>query len=80
MKIVNGVRIHTIELTDRAIATIHQLANMAMAPHQALLDEIAPQLPQKPLAPPQPAQSAPTNAVAPPQAPPPPQPPEEMPA
>lgn len=48
MKIVNGVRIHTIELTDQAINTIHRLATLAMAPHQALLDEIAPQLPQQP--------------------------------
>lgn len=48
MKIVNGIRFHTIELTDQAIATIHRLATMAMAPHQALLDEIARQLPQPP--------------------------------
>jgi hypothetical protein len=49
MKTVNGIRIHTIELTDQAIATIHRLATLAMAPHQALLDEIAPQLPQPPV-------------------------------
>lgn len=52
MKIVNGIRIHTIELSDQAIATIHRLAMQAMAPHQALLDEIAPQLPQTPNPPP----------------------------
>jgi hypothetical protein len=71
MKIVNGVRVHAIELSDRSLQTIHQLAMQAMAPHQALLDEIAPQLPQPP-APPQPAPSAPANGTAPPQDPPPP--------
>lgn len=45
MKIINGTRVHTIDLTDQAIATIHRLATMAMAPHQLLLDEIARQLP-----------------------------------
>lgn len=81
MKIINGIRIHTVELSDRAIATIHQLAMQAMAPHQALLDELAPQLPQRQApASPQPAQSAPTNAAAPPQDLPQPPPPEEKPA
>lgn len=85
MKIVNGIRVHTIDLTDRAIATIHRLATEAIAPHQALLDEIAPQLPRQPqqpsaMPPQQPAQGAPTNGAAPPQdLPPPPQPPQPPP-
>lgn len=59
MKIVNGIRIHTIDLTEQSIATIHRLATLAMAPHQALLDEIAPQLPR------QSAQNTPIDGNAP---------------
>lgn len=44
MKIVNGVKVHTIEMSEQSIATIHRLAMLSMAPYQKLLDEIAPQL------------------------------------
>lgn len=82
MKIINGVRYHTIEISDQLLSIIQQLAMVAMAPYQQLLAEIGRQLPQQSPpapAPPQPGQSAPMNGAAPTQDLPPPQPPQPPP-
>lgn len=48
MKVIDGINHHTLELSEPAILTIRQLAMMAMAPYQKLLNDIGGQLPKDP--------------------------------